>query len=797
MNINNLYPTDATIPVGSTAGQFTDKLTARIPSLSPLTQESYWLGYISYDNLPLIMQHSKLYYSDDDTVTIANNTVVDNYPCGYIDGVIRCGIYMVDDVYVSNQYYQYIRFLNDLHPEYTAAYLNANTSPMLATSIYFLYYITIDGEVTAKDILSQMPGFSINFNNTENDGLVGMMEFMQGQRTITITLGQHTFDITIEGDLYETGHAEIVSNEDTDTVMNLFINTINLPDRGLINGTIGYTSYSAFAVKVKYEEEGETHSYNVVLHNIENQLRPLILYVKYQYGLVTNFTYTDEGNTHGLFYSTGAAGEFSATALDALDAATGYIYSGNLVAFSAYGSGGINKRAYIAMIMPGKDLYKIFSLYMPRVDVSSNATVVQISYINNVTYATDVSSDNEFLARLKTGNIADDVFRDGLRYWQYSSITNNDFTEDDIPEYNPNPDDDDTDSGGDDILPYDWTNLVIGATNNFVTLYGMTAATVADFGRQMWASLADPAFWQMVGTAFTNDFSINPADMMKYFISLRYFPFDLADFAHSVASGIYIGRAATPIAPSIGVAYPIRITNNVVQVDGGRLTIRRYYNDFRDYEPCTTVQIHVPFCGSVDVPASEVMGHQMDLTYKIDLQTGAMLAVLGVASNTYYVIATLAGTCGASIPITANNNIEFLQRIATVGTGLIGGGSSGAVKGATVGGEVGAVVGAVAGTVGGAGALAGLPPVTVHKQGNASGFANLGGVPYAYATVQRGRFERPDNYGHTSGFACDFSASLGSLSGFTVCYNVDTSGLTCNARERDEIKRLLESGVYV
>lgn len=409
----------------------------------------------------------------------------------------------------------------------------------------------------------------------------------------------------------------------------------------------------------------------------------------------------------------------------------------------------------------------------------------------------EVLDNGEFTGNLLNG----DLTEGDVQPWQWTNINVNTFTEDDVPEYEPpSPSGDETDSGGDDIRTTDWTVNPVSAANNFITLYGLNYKTLADFGQKMWASLADPDFWKMVGTAFTNDFSINPADMMKYFVSLRFFPFDLSELNHTLASGIYIGRAATPISPTpfTGIPSPIRLTNNIAQLSGGRLTIRRYYNDFRDFEPCTTVQIHVPFCGSVDVPASEVMGHEMDLTYKIDLQTGAMLAVLGVASNTYYVIATLAGTCGATIPITANNNIEFLQRIATVGSGLIGGGVSGAVKGATVGGEVGAVVGAVAGTVGGGvGALAGLPPVTVHKQGNASGFANLGGVPYAYATVQRGRFERPDNYGHTTGFACDFSATIGSLSGFTVCDNVDTSGLTCNADERDEIKRLLESGVYV
>lgn len=445
------------------------------------------------------------------------------------------------------------------------------------------------------------------------------------------------------------------------------------------------------------------------------------------------------------------------------------------------------------------DLKDIYTMMLYYHKIYTNGVVFSKSYSTDISVATFDDHDGA------TGNrLSDDyaTISPQLREWQQpdKDIAVNEYDPTTKPEYDPSGGDDGTDSGGDDIRTTDWSVTPVSAANNFITLYGLNYKTLSDFGQKMWAQLADPEFWQMVGTAFTNDFSINPADMMRYFVSLRFFPFDLSSLSNTLASGIYIGRAATPIRPTIGqdIPNPIRITNNIAQLSGGRLTIRRYYNDFRDYEPCTTVQIHVPFCGSVDVPASEVMGHEMDLTYKIDLQTGAMLAVLGVASNTYYVIATLAGTCGASIPITANNNIEFLQRIATVGSGIIGGGVSGAVKGATVGGEVGAVVGAVAGTVGGGvGALAGLPPVTVHKQGNASGFANLGGVPYAYATVQRGRFERPANYGHTTGFACDFSATLGSLSGFTVCDNVDTSGLTCNADERGEIKRLLESGVYV
>lgn len=443
---------------------------------------------------------------------------------------------------------------------------------------------------------------------------------------------------------------------------------------------------------------------------------------------------------------------------------------------------------------PLKDLLSTiasFGLFFTSVDSKPQTYVLN----DSSTYDSD----------LYRGNFDENGVSDGT-WWQGDDIPDNKLDDIEyIPDVPDNKDDDGSDSGGDDIRSQDFYNTIIGAGNNFVTLYGLSSAGISDLGKKLWASLSQPEYWQTVGTVFSNDFSINPADMMKYFISLRYFPFDLSTQPNTLSSGVYLGRAVSPLAPSVGVSFPIRLTSNVAQLDGGSVAINRYYNDFRDYEPCTSIQVSVPFCGIVDLPTSEVMGHTLYLTYKVDLQTGAMLAVIDVSSDTYYTIATIAGTCGASIPITANNNMEFLQRIATVGQAAFGGAINGANKGMELGnvagGEVGAIgagIGAVAGTAfSGVSALAGLPPITVHKQGNASGFANLGGVNRAFVTIIRQRYEIPDNYGRTSGYATDFNEILGKLSGFTICKNVDTTGIPCNQAEREEIKRLLEGGVYV
>lgn len=364
----------------------------------------------------------------------------------------------------------------------------------------------------------------------------------------------------------------------------------------------------------------------------------------------------------------------------------------------------------------------------------------------------------------------------------------------------PTPEDD-SDSGGDNIAPYDFTNTPLSAANNFTTLYALTTAQVAAFGAIMWASLSDPNFWHSVGVVFENDFSINPADMMRYFNFLRYYPFDLTPYSSQYISGIYIGRSTIPIQFPAGTEYPRRANRNLIQIKGGEVTaeLPAQYNtnDFLVSDPATQITVHVPFCGVVQLPASECYGKKLYLNYVIDLQSGAIQATISVQSDTFYIVATLAGTCGASVQITANNNIEFLTRIATVATGGISSAATMATRGAQVAGAEGAiatgVVGALTGTVS---ALAGLPPVTVHRQGNTTGFANYGGDPQAYITIQTPKRSTPASYARSTGYISNKQAKIGDLSGYTEMINPDVSGITAHADELTEIYKILQTGFY-
>lgn len=777
---SNFYNAPYSYGCGVTENQYTDSYTNTINSISGFMDtmcSAYWLGYISYDNLPMAFKHSMATYDDTNGFVFEEDTNRDNFPCGYCVGNQSAGYalygtpeFEVNAAYeedgILNPTYCHIRLFNSLHPEYSGYGNLTNNNPKIIVQCYL--FDPAENYINLYDI-------TMGFSN-----YLDFYNFLIGDYTYTIDVQGHPVNVT--ADDFETGTCY---KETTDNYyVRIFIVNYCFTFRRVQNGSyVDPTVLPAFMVQIAYGEQftllfgnqGTCQLTGAVARFYNNNVQ-----------WAKNWWSTYGGSRAGL---SGTISQEAFNNLISISYNYWYVYDNNVLLQKRPGND-----YYFYCIYPIADILKHFSL-MYRVDLSENG--ITTSYVFGLSYATNVTENNEFTATLKTGNITNQEFKNSLRQWQYSDIANNDFTENDIPPYTPEPDDE-TDSGGDDILPPDTTNFLVGNPNNFVTLYGMTAATLSDMGKKLWAALSDPAYWEMVGTAFLNDFSINPADMMKYFISLRFYPFDLDNIPHSLSVGVYLGRATAALSPSVGVEYPILISKCITQLNGGSVSVPHFYNDFRDYSPYTSVSVYVPFCGSVELPANEVMGHTLNLVYQIDLQTGAMVGIITVSSNTVYVIATVAGSCGASIPITANNNMEFLQRIATVGFDTIGGGISGAVKGGNIGGEVGAVAGAIVGTVaGGVSSLAGLPPVTVHKYGNASGFANICTTSRAYITIVRQKFEIPRNYGHDIGYATQFTNYIGALHGRTVCENVDTTGLSCNSKQRAEIKRLLESGIYV
>lgn len=254
-----------------------------------------------------------------------------------------------------------------------------------------------------------------------------------------------------------------------------------------------------------------------------------------------------------------------------------------------------------------------------------------------------------------------------------------------------------------------------------------------------------------------------------------------------------------------------KITGNP-SMDLGEYEILPKFNDFRDYAPFTKIEMFIPYCGWVSLPS-----HCMSSEDKPKIITGTLLCDIiagtckAVIKCNDTVVAEASGFTAIDVPFTGENVGMKMAGIAssitsygnqaakTVGSVASGGMAGGAGAGAALAG----------GLVGMAGSYAQMYSAfnanyteICGKTGDGCNVAGLGSV---YIKIQRPKageteapYYVPADYAHTTGFMSMKQKQISECEGLIVCANVDTSGISgATARERAEIKRLLETGIYV
>lgn len=235
---------------------------------------------------------------------------------------------------------------------------------------------------------------------------------------------------------------------------------------------------------------------------------------------------------------------------------------------------------------------------------------------------------------------------------------------------------------------------------------------------------------------------------------------------------------------------------NVVN-NQGTIEIPRMNNNFLDYEPYSKYYLYVPFCGVIPLP-DYMLGKEIKVTLFPDVPTCSCTAVV---TSEHRKIATLRGNFGSSIPVTSDGSgLKTAALITSLTNGLVGVGEMAA--GAALG-SPGLLIG------GGANVISNIlqAPVTfgqafgysVGSSGDTSFFGIGQRCEYYIAYPQ---WDNPDDsnsniYGHTYGYVVNKRGIIGDFEGFTVCDNPHVSGFSCTSDEKDEIERLLRTGIII
>lgn len=241
--------------------------------------------------------------------------------------------------------------------------------------------------------------------------------------------------------------------------------------------------------------------------------------------------------------------------------------------------------------------------------------------------------------------------------------------------------------------------------------------------------------------------------------------------------------AGIPLEDSGGNALTGRVIGGVKPIDlfatSHGVTIPTLYNDYRDYEPFTKIQMYVPFCGWFSLP-SWCIGKKITGTMFTDLYNGTVKAVI-YASQT--VVAEVGGCCAYDIPFVAD--ATGAKASAVISSAL----TTAAAVGATVAmPNVATGIAAVSSAANLAATLNGNDTTLKGVLGDGS---NLNGLLHVYIKVSRpkspnGSTTIPDSYKHEIGTPTMKEVQISAGDGYIQVMDAKVTG-TMTAREKQMI----------
>lgn len=342
---------------------------------------------------------------------------------------------------------------------------------------------------------------------------------------------------------------------------------------------------------------------------------------------------------------------------------------------------------------------------------------------------------------------------------------------------------------------------------NFNKAYILSDLQVQQLHNKFFAALdALPTGKELMDYVEDTFLTNNPTDVI---MSLRYYNLDISQLFTTAEANVMLGRYDTELLAET-------IVPGVVLVDYGSCTYFPHFGDFRDYEPYSTALLIIPYCGTVKINPSDFMGQTISVKMAIDFITGGCTAYI---QRNGLVIESISGQMGVEIPVTAiatqdlQRNL-FNSAIQTKSVQLEGAQSMvkaslsfmGAAQGGSVMGMVGAFTNAIFSAERSELAQQQAEYNLEHTQvpfkqvGAADTGINVKQEQDArlivYRPVMDPEFD-PEIYGRTTGFATLINSTLEQFSGFTKCATVKLDGIAATAQEKQQIRKLLQSGVYL
>ena len=292
--------------------------------------------------------------------------------------------------------------------------------------------------------------------------------------------------------------------------------------------------------------------------------------------------------------------------------------------------------------------------------------------------------------------------------------------------------------------------------------YVMTKSRLQQLGQFLWSY----NFYD-----FIQNLNSSPIENV---VSIKMLPFEIPA---GTDTEIVLGNVETGV-----LGKPVDIDYNCKHViNPSGTTIAKKYGAKYNYlnsSPYTKLSLFLPYIGFKSLDPAIFLDHELKVEYIADIITGSCVAMIYADDVP---ITQFTGEIGLDIPISSTNRAQveagILQSVGQV--------------------ALGASVGSAGGMVAGAMSILNNSYHT-DTQGVASPCCNSFITHDVFYILDSPCVQIPSKYAHTHGLPLFLSKTLRNVHGFTVCENVDTSGISgATQEEKEMIKEALESGVYL
>lgn len=303
--------------------------------------------------------------------------------------------------------------------------------------------------------------------------------------------------------------------------------------------------------------------------------------------------------------------------------------------------------------------------------------------------------------------------------------------------------------------------LPTGSANALYKIYNPTQTEINSFGAWLWSS----NFVDQLLKVFNNP--------MESIIGL-----------HKVyASPIIGGRSNIKVGYLDSGVSSNFVSNQYTKIDCGTVNLQEYFGNVFDYSPYTSIELYLPCIGFVQLDVGNVMRSSINITYTVDVLTGACIAEVNVKRDgSGGVLYSYSGNCASQYPLSSGSYMGIVSSVIGVAGSIVGTVASG-------GSLAPLALGATSGLLN--------AKTRVQHSGSLSGNSGVMGGKIPYLIITRPQTNMAENYQHLQGIPSNTYVQLSACHGFTKVKNVNVQNINAESEELEEIKTLLLDGVII